>query len=235
MNIYSVYKITHTKTSKSYIGYTSLDPECRFHLHKTAANRGSTQHIHAAFRKYGIEEFDFCVLYQSYDKTDALRKETLLIEEYNTFGGVTGYNHTMGGEDNTRSAAVIEKHRQAILGRKQSESHKKKKADAIRGKKNGMYGKLPINPFTKDQLAQINAKIQARRCYWYIKDGELLMTKNKDELISMVGDLGNALKNFNKPRKKIYEVYYVGCFKDGETPEIQCPHIQRAIALHKAR
>ena len=139
MNIYSIYKITNTVNQKCYIGWTSRNVQTRFEEHLNGPCEKMV--ISSAILKYGKEHFVVEVLYQTLDFDHSREMEGLFIRENNSLvesmGGF-GYNVDLGGKGKKRSQITIEKHRQKMLGRKQSDEHKKKKADAIRGEKNGM-------------------------------------------------------------------------------------------------
>lgn len=142
MSIYSIYRITNTANQKCYIGWTSRDVQTRFEEHLNGPCEKMV--ISSAIAKYGKEHFIVEVLYQTLDFDHSREMEGFFIGENNSLvesmGGF-GYNVDLGGKGKKRSQITIEKHRQKMLGRKQSDEHKKKKADAIRGEKNGMFGR----------------------------------------------------------------------------------------------
>lgn len=141
--IYSIYLITNLVNNKTYIGWTSRDPYKRYREHQSTRTpkRQARSAISCAIEKYGVENFEFFIIYQSKDYNHCRQIETHFIAEHRSHVEQWGYNKDLGGTGHKRSAETIEKHRQKIKGRKQSEEHKKKKGDAIRGEKNGMYGR----------------------------------------------------------------------------------------------
>jgi group I intron endonuclease len=146
MNIYSIYRITNLANNKIYIGWTSRSPQDRFKEHqKTYSSKTQVRSlISYAIEKYGIDNFNFEILYQSQDYEYSRIIETNFIEENNSLVedlGGWGYNIDKGGLGHKRSSTTIEKHRQKLLGTKQTKEHKQKIADAVRGERNGMYGK----------------------------------------------------------------------------------------------
>lgn len=190
--IYSVYCITNILTDKKYIGYTSYNPHYRYKLHITASNsqcksKDKKQHIHNAMTKHGIVNFEFSVLYQSYDEIHSINMEKYFINDYNTFGGISGYNHTTGGEIVKRSEATRKKHSKTMKGRKQSKEHANKRGLLIRGANNGMYGSIPKIPFTSDvsKLGVIAKKVRNGRFWFWYKDnsGKIFKFKLKSESI----------------------------------------------------
>jgi group I intron endonuclease len=193
--VYSIYRFTNLINNKMYIGFTSYTPDERYKLHISACNDSRNverkQHIHSAMLKHGVENFKFDIIYQSMDFEHCLSMETYFIKEYNTFGGKSGYNHTMGGEDRKRSDATIEKHRNKMKGKKQSDEHKAKRGLTIRGEKNGMYGRSP-DP-TKNavylQMAQDGLKEYRKLFKYFYYDiwGNVYETDSKDYLMELMG------------------------------------------------
>lgn len=139
MNIYTIYRITNILNGKIYIGWTSRDPEIRFEEH----SRGKKSSIiGSAIEKYGRENFKFEILYQTKDEIHSKEMEGYFILGNNSLlaeEGGWGYNIDKGGKGHKRSKRTIELHRHKLTGRKQSEDHKRKKSNAIKGKNNGMY------------------------------------------------------------------------------------------------
>lgn len=96
--IIGIYKITNKKNGHAYIGQ-SVDIYKRWTNHKIAAfNKNDDAYkypICRAFRRYGVENFDFEILEEC--RIDELNeKEIHYIALYNTF--FYGYNQTLGGE-----------------------------------------------------------------------------------------------------------------------------------------
>lgn len=140
MNIYSIYRIVNLTNQKTYIGWTSRDPKVRFKEHLNGNPKEMV--IAAAVEKYGKDNFCLEIVYQTLDYDHSREIEGFFINQCNSLTeseGGWGYNIDLGGKGHKRSKITIEKHRQKITGRKQSEEHKRKRADAIRGEKNGMH------------------------------------------------------------------------------------------------
>jgi len=98
MSIYSIYKIVNQLNGKVYIGFTSKQ-DCRFISHQKVSknSKHSKRLLYCAVKKYGWENFNFSIIYQSFDKNHCLTvMEPFFIKEYNSFG--SGYNMTEGGE-----------------------------------------------------------------------------------------------------------------------------------------
>ena len=97
-----VYKIINLTNKKSYIGITN-DIKSRFDFHKTRYNKTSKKEyiekpLYKAFRKYGIENFKFVVLYDNLSVDEAKNKEVEMIKKFKTLTHENGYNVTKGGD-----------------------------------------------------------------------------------------------------------------------------------------
>lgn len=97
-----VYKIINSINKKSYIGITK-NIKSRFEFHKTRYNKISKKEyiekpLYKAFRKYGIENFKFIVLYENLSIEEAKEKEVELIKKFRTLTHENGYNVTKGGD-----------------------------------------------------------------------------------------------------------------------------------------
>ena len=96
MNIYSIYKATNKINGKVYIGFDSNWPQ-RMWEHKSPSNFNKKYKFYNALRKYGLNGFEWNVIYQSLDKEHCLHMmEPFFIKEYNSLK--KGYNSTLGGE-----------------------------------------------------------------------------------------------------------------------------------------
>lgn len=87
-----IYLITNKINGRCYVGQ-SVDITRRWRQHKEVAYREQAP-LYKAIQKYGIENFDFCVLEEcSREELDS--KEIQYIEQYNSY--FCGYNQTRGG------------------------------------------------------------------------------------------------------------------------------------------
>jgi group I intron endonuclease len=124
MNIYTIYKATNKINGKSYIGFDSNWPTRISNHKRNAIKKGGR--FYTAIRKYGWEEFEWSVLYQSHLKEHThLVMEEYFIREYNShvdFGH--GYNMSMGGDGGNRSMETRKKMSNSAKNR--SEEHKRK-------------------------------------------------------------------------------------------------------------
>ena len=109
-----IYGWYNTLTDMWYIGQT-IDEKRRFKTHiDYAINKKDNNRFHNTLRKYGLDNFIYCVLEDNVLKENLNMRETDWIEYYDSF--YCGYNLTSGGDTNV---IISEETR-----RKLSESHK---------------------------------------------------------------------------------------------------------------
>jgi len=150
MSIYTIYKSVNTKTGKVYIGFDSNWPN-RVRIHKSAS-KNQDYKFYRAIRKYGWDNFEWSVIYQSKDKQHTLKEmESYFINEYNSMKN--GYNSTLGG-DGTFGHKVSDKTKKLIsesnkVSKPQTPEHIQKRADALRGKK-----RKPLSDEIKSKISQ---------------------------------------------------------------------------------
>jgi group I intron endonuclease len=151
MIIYTIYKSVNTKTGKVYIGFDSKWPN-RVKIHKSSYQKQDYK-FYRAICKYGWDNFEWSVVYQSKEKEHTLKEmESYFIEQYDSFHN--GYNSTLGG-DGTFGLILSEESRKKIsqgnkVSKPHTAEHNKKIGDAQRGKKRG--------PLTKEHKSKISKK-----------------------------------------------------------------------------
>lgn len=164
MTIYSIYKATNKINGKSYIGFDSHWPK-RIKQHKFSSKK-DRQIFYDAIRKYGWDNFEWQVLYQSKDK-DYIWKvmENYFIVEYRTFVGFddcNGYNMTLGGDGRNgyhHSDNAKKKLSELSKGRIFSEETRKKISKALKGRTGSFKGKTFSEEHkNKISLARIGKK-----------------------------------------------------------------------------
>ena len=100
-----------TITDKWYIGQT-IDEEGRFKRHiDDGINKRDNTHFHRALRKYGLDNWVYCVLESNILRVNLNRKEIDWIEYYDSY--YNGYNMTLGG-DGVRGVVISEEIRRKI-------------------------------------------------------------------------------------------------------------------------
>lgn len=96
-----IYVIINKINGKKYYGITK-DTQERFNYHKTRAfqkkHKEYDKVLYRAFRKYGLENFDFIVIEGTYTIEEAKEKEKELILKNKTLSHENGYNVSPGGE-----------------------------------------------------------------------------------------------------------------------------------------
>lgn len=128
MTNYVVYLLTFPN-GKRYVGKTN-DWKRRWRGHKHGARYGSRMPVHSAMRKYGFDsvKVEFVAFASNRDELIQLEKEQIAL--LNTQSPV-GYNLTTGGEGNCDpSLETRRRMSEAGRGRKKTESHRRKIAEA---------------------------------------------------------------------------------------------------------
>jgi group I intron endonuclease len=133
MNIYSIYKATNKVNGKVYIGFDSNWPH-RKNSHKCYHKTGDTK-FYRAIKKYGWQNFEWQLLYQSKDKIYTKDfMENYFIEQYDSFKN--GYNSTLGGDGTfgiIRKKQKVPYNHNGWLGKKHTEETKKLMSQNMKG------------------------------------------------------------------------------------------------------
>ena len=156
-----------TVTDKWYIGQT-INPLIRFNCHiNEAINKKDNNYFHRALRKYGLDNWVYCVLEENILRENLNIREIEWIAEFDSF--YTGYNLTTGGDTNCIFSEEVkrkisesrkgqhscwkgkhlpkktrEKISNALKGQNKSEETKRKLSEyhkQLIGEKNPFYGK----------------------------------------------------------------------------------------------
>ena len=142
---YSIYKITNNINGKCYIGFTE-DVDRRWKQHKRLLNRG-VKPLYQAFRKYGLQNFTFEVIYESEDRGETLLiKEPYFIKLYDSIK--SGYNFLEGGT-NTNTPERRQNNRKRML------ENNPMKDPNIKKKNTGMFQKGHIPVITEERNEKI--------------------------------------------------------------------------------
>ena len=156
-----------TVTDKWYIGQT-IDPEGRFNCHIRLSLNNDNTHFHRALRKYGLENFVYCILEDNVLRDNLNMKEQEWIEYYDSF--YDGYNMTASG-DGTLLFVPWNK------GKRHSEETIKKMSKSLKwrfiGENNPFYGKHhSIESRKKNSEAHKGRK--AKKVNQYDKEGNFV-------------------------------------------------------------
>ncbi|OGP67109.1 MAG: hypothetical protein A2031_07885 [Deltaproteobacteria bacterium RBG_19FT_COMBO_43_11] len=92
-----IYQAKNLINGKCYVGKTVKSLNRRVSRHVEAAKTNSNSYFHNAIRKYGLESFQWVVLYQNDDELKLLEMEREFINLLNT-KIPNGYNLTDGGQ-----------------------------------------------------------------------------------------------------------------------------------------
>ena len=117
-----------TPNGKRYYGITKQDVKRRWAKGKGYKNN---QHFTRAIEKYGWDNIDHIVLFDSLTEYEAKELEQYFIQWYDTANPQYGYNQSLGGEGGNHSERTKQK---------MSDNH----AD-VSGKNNPMYGRTGID------------------------------------------------------------------------------------------
>ncbi len=182
--MYSIYQAINKVNNKSYIGFDSKWPRRR-RIHKwLALTKKVNTYFHKAIRKYGWNNFEWKILFQSSNLEETLNiQENFFIEKYNSYN--QGYNLTKGGEGTlghshipwnkgkTHTTETRKKISNSKLGKKHS-------IETIEKMKFSHKGKI-LDPKTIEKMKRNNSK------FWLGKKH----TKETKEKISKSNSLGN--------------------------------------------
>lgn len=125
--------------------------ETRWNKHKSCSNKTLGRYILSAYKKYGIENFNFQIICICFDE-DCNKFEEEYIKKFNTLVP-NGYNLRAGGLNSKQHPETIDKRVSKLRGRiygTPSEETKKKISDSHLGVKNPNFGK----PMSNEQKAK---------------------------------------------------------------------------------
>jgi group I intron endonuclease len=198
--MYCIYKATNKINQKKYIGYTKNFRERKSRHHKSALVYKKPFAFYEAIRKYGWDNFEWEILYESWDGEHCLTiMEPYFISEYESFGP-NGYNMDKGG-------------RKGMLGLKRkplTEEQKQKisiatKKNSLKGSNHPMYG------------SNINEKLKMAAKTSMLGKSHTEETKNKQSVARKKYLLKNPAgmqnkKHSDSTKKKISESHK-SCWK----------------------
>ena len=188
-------------SDKWYVGQT-VNPEGRFKRHiDIAINKKDNIYFHNALRRYGLDNFVYCVLEENVLRDNLNMREMDWIEEMNSFEN--GYNMTVGG--------------QGCI--KMSEESRKKISESLKGKHFGYWKGKHLRSETKKKISEANkGKIPwmtgkkhteetRRKISEAIKDKPLSEETRRKISESLIGHPGymTGKKHTEETRRKISE------------------------------
>lgn len=128
--IYTVYKVTNTKTGKVYIGRTQVELKKRRHWHHSNGKKLNTKFANA-LREFGHGSFVWETLLQTEDKEESYKLEESFIRSHNSVD--SGYNEKPGDRIPWNKGKKLPK----------------EYGEKTRGERNGMYGKTHSSEYKK--------------------------------------------------------------------------------------
>ena len=162
--MFYIYTIQNKLNNKLYVGKTG-NLKRRWGEHRKVVNGGKEKYgrnfraIHAAMKKYGIDNFHFQNIESWNDEIEAREAEIFWIEFFQSNKRFLGYNETAGGdgflsgknhplygthpsEETRKKLSIIRKGKSPVnKGMKHSDETRLKISQAITGPGNGMFGK----------------------------------------------------------------------------------------------
>ena len=211
MPIYSIYKITNKTNGKIYIGFTSSFIK-RKSKHLAKARRNVNRPLYNAINKYGVDQFEWDIIYQSKDRDHTLKEmEPHFIIEYQSNIKTYGYNMTKGGEGSVGvklSPETRQKMANAHKGHKVSEETRQKISKAKIGRKHTMETKLKMSINGKGKIPWNKGLTYNRtRGYydWIITkpNGEVITVSNLKQFCKESGCDYVAMVNKGKSKKHL--------------------------------
>ena len=152
-----IYGWYNTKSEKWYIGQT-IRPESRFKRHiDYAINKKDNNKFHNALRKYGLDNFVYCVLEENVLIDNLDMREIDCIEEFDSF--YSGYNLTLGGSGSRGFIMPDEQKKKISQSNKGktknhlSEETKKKLSESHKGNP-GYWTNKHLSEETKKKLSE---------------------------------------------------------------------------------
>jgi hypothetical protein len=141
-----VYRIWNKTTDRGYIGQTVRSFDARWRAHQSSVRQGSKFRFHSAIRKYGLNDWNHEILFES-DDIDLIRKtEEQLIAEYRYQIKGVGYNAKPGGCGGN------------IVKPENYERWKQNQQGLSEGEKNGRYSGI-TNEEMKHLLADLSVQM----------------------------------------------------------------------------
>jgi len=155
--IFLIYKITHRRSGRAYIGMTSRGLARRLREHRRAAERGVESPFYRAIRKYGWRAFKVTILAIATDSTGLLELEGRLIRSHRTLTSDGGFNihiDTCSVVGRKATAETRERMRLAAIRRMAEPGARERISKSMKGKQNRLG---------KPCLAEHRAKISAAK------------------------------------------------------------------------
>ena len=155
-NNYKLY-VHICPNGKRYYGITKQEPKRRWNNGKSYKNN---QHFTNAINKYGWDNIEHIVLFDSLAEHEAKELEQYYIQWYDTANRDYGYNISLGGDANNHSEETKKKmsdiHKGHIVSDETKKKISKNHAD-VSGENHPMYGKHHSDE-TKKKISKNNSR-----------------------------------------------------------------------------
>jgi len=206
-----IYMIKNKLDNKCYIGQTiENDINTRWNKHKRNINSDGCPALYGAFRKYGIDNFDFKIICISFDEfLDPL--EVYYISKFNSIAP-NGYNLESGGNKNkVFHPETCKKISISLTGKKHSEERKLKNSNAQKGKKWSNETRQKMSEkrkgmkynLTDEQRQEISNRLKGHTVSEENRQKIAEANKKRVWTDEMKKDMSNKLKERNKHCKKV--------------------------------
>ncbi len=180
-----IYKVTHTKTGKAYIGQTIRDFKNRKAEHlRAAANVADVKNpapLHADISRYGSGEFSWEILEECSSCDHMNERERFYIKLLNTLAP-DGYNQTIGGYiDGSMSVAVREKIAKAVVELHKDPEYQAKVYPKLKGLVPPNKG-IPISDAQKAKIGAARKAVYADPTYVNPNIGQKRTAEQKERI-----------------------------------------------------
>lgn len=195
--IYCYYCIP---TDKYYVGQT-VNPEKRFKRHiNDTINKKDNSKFHRAIRKYGLENFIYCVLEDNVLRDNLNMREIDWIEYYDSF--YSGYNLTLGA-DGAKGVIMTKEVRKRISesrkGKHLLEETKRKLSESGKGRPGYWTGKTRPEETRKKLSESHKGKPTWNKGlrYTFSKEEKDRMYKSRKKKVNKYDLYGNYIQTYN--------------------------------------
>ena len=141
-----VYKITNKINNKNYIGYTSrkdVRERIREHFSPSVYNNNHKP-LYLSIKKYGKENFEYEILFESNDEEDALEKEKYFIREMGDYNLHPGGNVPPSQKDKKWNLTEETKQKMRKPKSPRTEEHISNLSRSLKGKEPWNKGKTGV-------------------------------------------------------------------------------------------
>lgn len=190
----TVYIARNLANAKVYVGIT-VNFRIRKNKHKADTDRGSNNYFHRAIRKYGWDNFEWCILETVPTRVAASEIERYWISYFKSNDRTFGYNMTIGGEGakgRVHSEESKKRMSEARKGITFSEEHKQNLSKAAKQRK-------AISEETRKKLSEIQ-KARAPESYDFLRGTTL-----SDETKKKISEANTGRIVSEEARRKISE------------------------------